>query len=176
MIDFTNTNYLKNGNSRQKTVYQLIQRNNVLTRLEAFSPVLVGTIPINIDIDSSDLDIICYWDNKNHFINTLESQFAAEKQYELKNTVINGIETVISRFCIDQFDFEIFGQSIPVIQQAGYRHMIIEHELLKKFGETFRLKIVELKRQGIKTEPAFAQVLELSGNPYEELLKFGEDL
>ena len=50
--------------------------------------------------------------------------------------------------------------------------MIIENEILKEQGEEFRKKIIELKIQGYKTEPAFAKLLQLSGNPYEAILNF----
>lgn len=67
---------------------------------------------------------------------------------------------------------EIFGQPVPTKQQMGYRHLIAEHKLLMKHGETFRQKIIKLKKQGYKTEPAFAKALGLKGDPYLELLKF----
>lgn len=50
--------------------------------------------------------------------------------------------------------------------------MLIEATILNKYGEDFRRKIIELKESGVKTEPAFAQLLELKGNPYEGLLNF----
>jgi len=53
-----------------------------------------------------------------------------------------------------------------------HTHLIIEHKLLIKNGEDFRQQIIKLKRQGHKTEPAFAIALDLSGDPYMELLKF----
>ncbi|MGL4365226.1 MAG: DUF4269 domain-containing protein [Cetobacterium sp.] len=43
---------------------------------------------------------------------------------------------------------------------------------MSKTMKKFQDKIVSLKRAGIKTEPAFAKLLELNGNPYEELLNF----
>jgi hypothetical protein len=49
--------------------------------------------------------------------------------------------------------------------------MIIEHRVLIEKGEKFRQEIIKLKRQGLKTEPAFAKLLGLDGNPYEALLK-----
>ena len=50
--------------------------------------------------------------------------------------------------------------------------MIIEAEILEEKGEDFRQKIIELKKSGIKTEPAFAQLLNLKGDPYEALINF----
>lgn len=58
------------------------------------------------------------------------------------------------------------------IQQFAYRHLIIEYNLLNQYGEKFRQQIIELKRQGHKTEPAFGLALGLTGDPYMELLKF----
>jgi len=53
--------------------------------------------------------------------------------------------------------------------------MVIEYQLLVKHGSVCREKIIELKKQGFKTEPAFAFLLGLKGNPYEELLKYEND-
>ncbi len=50
--------------------------------------------------------------------------------------------------------------------------MIIEHKILSSKGDEFRAEIIRLKQDGLKTEPAFAKMLGLQGNPYEELLKF----
>ncbi len=50
-------------------------------------------------------------------------------------------------------------------------HMLIENEILIEKGIKFRKIIIDLKSNGIKTEPAFANLLGLTGNPYLELLK-----
>ncbi|MNY83296.1 hypothetical protein D3C86_2259750 [compost metagenome] len=49
--------------------------------------------------------------------------------------------------------------------------MYVEYNLLSIHGEQFRQHIIELKKQGLKTEPAFAQALGIKGDPYLELLK-----
>jgi hypothetical protein len=72
---------------------------------------------------------------------------------------------------LEEFPIEIFGQNKPTIEQNAYRHMIAEYKILEEKGEEFKQKIIELKKQGIKTEPAFGMLLGLE-NPYEDLLKF----
>ena len=50
--------------------------------------------------------------------------------------------------------------------------MLIEHEIIKTRGESFRQEIIRLKRLGLITESAFAELLGLVGNPYEALLAY----
>jgi hypothetical protein len=49
--------------------------------------------------------------------------------------------------------------------------MLVEHRILKEKGEVFRQQIIELKKQGYKTEPAFGKLLEIEGDAYEYLLR-----
>lgn len=170
MIDFTDISYLKNGNERQKNAFNLLVNNKTIVSLFSFDPILAGTIPLNIDIEGSDLDIICYWKNKVEFISVVRSQFAEKQSFQIRETVINSQETVIASFLIDNFEIEIFGQNIPSNQQTAFRHMLVEYKVLLEKGEDFRKLIVELKRNGLKTEPAFAQILGLSGDPYMAML------
>lgn len=172
MIDFQDISYLKNGNERQKSAYQTLIKYQILEKLSAFNPLLAGTIPIDIDIPESDLDIICYWQNVTDFIALLEKSFATEQNFNLRKEIINGEQTIVANFRIDDFQVEIFGQNIPSKEQNAFKHMLIEHQILQEKGDGFRQKIIELKRQGLKTEPAFAQLLALAGNPYEALLNY----
>jgi len=58
MINFLDISYLQLGNERQKKAYQVLTDNEIIEKLAPYHPILVGTIPINIDIENSDLDII----------------------------------------------------------------------------------------------------------------------
>ena len=49
--------------------------------------------------------------------------------------------------------------------------MIIEHKILAAHDNDFKTEIIKLKQAGLKTEPAFARLLGLDGDPYEALLK-----
>lgn len=171
-MDFFNISYLKTGNDKQIKAFEVLTKNNILSGISEFNPILVGTIPINIDIEDSDLDVICYWQNKQDFIERLELNFRNEEQFTIREIIIDNVETVIANFITGDFEIEIFGQNIPVENQNGYRHMIIEHEILKAKGEDFRLEIIKLKQNCYKTEPAFAKLLGLNGNPYLQLLEY----
>ncbi len=174
MINFKDFSYLQNGNSIQKQAFKTITVLQVFEVLKNFTPVLTGTIPINIDIETSDLDIICCSKNLDQFKKILVSSFGDKNKFELYEKMIRNQQTVIARFKQDNFIVEIFGQDRNIEEQEAYRHMLIEHKVLQNKGDNFRLKIIELKKQGLKTEPAFAKLLGLKGDPYIELLKFGE--
>ena len=44
--------------------------------------------------------------------------------------------------------------------------MLAEARILSLLGPDFAKRVRGLKRQNVKTEPAFAQLLRLSGDPY----------
>jgi len=172
MKDFRNIDYLKIGNRKQIQAFKVLTEKKILMNLAEFYPVLVGTIPINIDIETSDLDIICYWKDKMAFREKIQSNFNNEDKFIIRDTFINNQETVIASFETAGFKIEIFGQNIPVREQNGYRHMITEYEILQSKGENFRREIIKLKQQGYKTEPAFGLLLGLKGDPYSALLDY----
>lgn len=171
MTDFFTLDYLKSGTEKQKEAFETLNNHLIFQKLSSFTPILIGTYPINVTIDSSDLDIACFLQNKEEFIDLITNEFSSETNFQLSEKIISGHHTIIANFYIESFEIEVFGQNIPVSQQYGFRHMIIEDKILKEKGEDFRQQIIALKKSGYKTEPAFAKLLHLEGNPYEALLK-----
>ena len=88
---------------------------------------------------------------------------------------MKGVPTVIAGFRYRSFDFELLAQPVPVEEQDAYRHMLVEHHVLETRPQ-IREDIVRLKASGWKTEPAFARVLGLEGDPYDGLLDLGVSL
>lgn len=172
MHQFNAIDYLKTGSATQQKAYDVLVSNAIIKKLQQYGPVLAGTIPLNIDIEGSDLDILCCFDNANEFAAILRTHFSGYSRYKLKQTEFNGVFSIIANFYADGFDVEIFGQPIPVEQQNGYRHMIVEYNILNEKGEEFRREIIRLKQEGMKTEPAFAKLLGLEGDPYMALLEY----
>jgi hypothetical protein len=169
--NFRNIEYLKHGNERQKLAFDEIKKYKIFEILEKYNPILTGTIPIGIDLPKSDLDIICECENHSEFKACLSREFSVKKDFKVYSKEQYGIESTIAEFKTDNFLFEIFGQNIPTEKQNAYRHMLIENKILSEKGLDFKQKIKELKSDGLKTEPAFAKLLGLKGNPYTELLK-----
>src|SRR5688500_1165444 len=135
-MTFDNIEYLRDGNDKQKAVYRTLTDNHIFDRLQLFSPLLTGTIPINIDIDESDLDIICCWKSKDEFIKILTKEFYKFDKFTLTEQRINNYETILANFHLGKFRIEIFGQNRPTKEQESFRHMIIEYGIIKTNGES----------------------------------------
>jgi len=170
MYHFDDIAYLKNGSDKQRRAWQLLISQGIFEKLAPFDPLLAGTIPIEIDTPDSDLDIICHFADAEAFESMLRRFFGSEQNFQSHSKVIGGRPSIVCSFEKDGFVIEIFGQNLPSRHQNAYRHLLIEAWLLEERGPEFRRQVIELKQQGLKTEPAFARLLGLEGDPYEALL------
>lgn len=168
-IDFKNIAYLNAGNEVQKNTYRLINNYNILQQLQAYQPIVVGTIPININIEGSDVDIVLYTLDFNQIEAELYRDFSQFDDFQLERI---GSNVIVCGFSIEGQLFELYATDRETEQQNGYLHMIKEYEIMQIMDEDFASEIRTLKKAGVKTEPAFCQLLQLHGNPYEELLKY----
>ena len=172
MIDFTNITYLQSGNERQKKAYAELTNLGLFEKLKKFDPILAGTIPIGIDIPESDLDILCQCQDHLAFKSLVIDLFGTKEAFNTYSKERDGMMTTVAKFKGDYFNIEIFAMDLPTSRQQAYRHMLIEYELLEQNGPEFKSEIIKLKIEGYKTEPAFAKLLGLEGDPYVALLKF----
>lgn len=172
-MDFFNPFYLQNGTPRQRRASEVLRQTGILSILAAYTPVLAGTVPLDIDTEDSDLDIVCWYRTASDFENIVMENFAGRDNFSINRSQVNGQDTVIASFRSEEFTIEIFGQDRPVQEQEAVRHMLIEHSIIQEQGDAFKLKIRELKKKGLKTEPAFALLLGLDGDPYKALLQYG---
>ncbi len=81
---------------------------------------------------------------------------------------------MICNFNVEEMEVEIYSTKEDTYKLASYRHMIIEDRLLNLGGKKLKYNVIKLKKRGLKTEPAFAKILNLEGNPYEQLLLLEE--
>lgn len=165
--NFLDISYLKTGNLRQRKAYDVLISSDIISILTDFNPILTGTIPIGIDIEESDLDIVCKMNNPVEFYQLLSDRFG---NYTGFNIYYKTDNIIVCSFYVEEMMIEIFGSPLDSIRTNAYRHMVIENRILNLLGEGFKRKVIGLKEGGLKTEPAFAFLLGLKGNPYEELL------
>ncbi|UYZ59671.1 DUF4269 domain-containing protein [Hymenobacter latericus] len=164
--------YLATGNPRQQQAHAVVRQLGLWQLLAAYGPVMAGTVPLGLDTPASDLDIICEvpQPGQPQFVALLQQTYAHHHHYRLKHKLVRGVPSVVCGFWYGGFAVEVFGQGLPVRQQHAYRHLVIEHAVLQAGGPAWHAAVHHLKQQGLKTEPAFAHLLQLPGDPYEALL------
>lgn len=172
--DFIEPSNLASGTARQRMAHEALASLGILGDLSQYSPVLCGTIPIDLDIPGSDLDIICRAADLDAFEANVRRLYLAMANFRSRRSVRNGLPSAVVSFGYTGFDIELFAQDRPVTAQNAYRHMLVEARLLEIGGPAAREKIRALKQTGLKTEPAFAAYFNLSGDPYETLLSLAE--
>ncbi|MUG43960.1 DUF4269 domain-containing protein [Paenibacillus woosongensis] len=172
---FKTISYLQFGTPIQRQAYKAINELSIINDMAKYNPVLCGTIPISIDVYHSDLDMIMEVHEPDIFKKEVQLLYGHLSGFVINELTVNHIPTIMANFRFEGFEFELFGQAKPVEQQNAYLHMIVEHHLLTA-NPHYRAAVIRLKEQGMKTEPAFAQVLGLDGDPYKELLTYGRAL
>ena len=146
-----------------------IENLDLLADLRPFDPIVIGTPPLGIDVSDSDIDVACYCDDLDRFAEFTTQQFESQDGFQIRHRIFQNHESAIVQFNAFEWDVEIFCQSIPTNMQWGVRHFRIEQRLLA-LSPNLKSTVMELKRSGLKTEPAFAKALGLSGDPYVAML------
>jgi hypothetical protein len=172
MPDWTDLRYLPHGNRRQQRAHSILRALHLWPVLADFKPVLAGTIPLGVDIAGSDLDVLCEVAPAEtaRFSELLRKHYGHRPGFQIRQHAIGGRASVVSSFRYRGREVEVFGQALPTAQQHGFRHLLVEAAVLRAGGEPWRRAVRRLKKQRLKTEPAFAALLQLPGNPYEALL------
>ncbi|PZD70307.1 hypothetical protein C1752_14312 [Acaryochloris thomasi RCC1774] len=172
--DWKDLTYLLDGTATQQAAYSALDSLQMASLLQRFDPILVGTIPLDIDIPGSDLDIVCCTANVDDFAQFLFETFSHYQNFELRRKRVGGVESAIATFTHQDFPIELFGQPRPTLSQAAVRHLDVEARLLHYSSEKVRQQMRQLKSQGFKTEPAFAIAFSLIGDSYQALLDLSD--
>lgn len=158
------------GTPRQREAVATLRALGLFDLLAAFEPILAGTVPLDIDIEGSDLDILCRAADFDALERALHP-YRLQPGFAVQRTVVRDRPTLLASWTNTTFPIELFGQNRSILEQEGYRHLIVEARLLSIGGDVLRAEIRGLKRAGLKTEPAFAEWLGLAGDPYDALLE-----
>ena len=148
---------------------RVISELDLLGILAEFDPVVIGTPPLGIATENSDIDIACSADDLERFADLAEQEFASLKGFSKRFLEIHDEAAVVVSFDSSGWEIELFCQRLDIEDQWGVRHFRIEQRLLR-LEPRLRLEVHRLKQRGLKTEPAFAKALNLDGDPYQAIL------
>lgn len=151
-------------------VFNATRNLMILSHLKEFRPLVAGSVPLGISVGSSDLDILVVSDDLMLISKKLESLYGGCDDFKVFQINKGNIESVVASFVYEGVMFEVFAQSVESVQQRAYLHFQTEERLLKIGGDKFLEKIADLRKSGLKTEPAFGHALKLKEDPYLKLL------
>ncbi len=181
-FDLGSIEYLAKGSDRQKRGYMALCELDIFASLAKWTDdemqigigsTLAGSLPLDVALEESDLDIITYAKDVKQIASLFREQLSGLQNFSSSRGILLGVATLVTKFDFAGEKFEIFTQNIPLPQQNAVVHLLVEERLLILGGESFRRKIMDRRREGHKTEPAFGLVLGLE-EPYRELLALEE--
>jgi hypothetical protein len=108
--DWRDITYLTRGSSRQSKAYAVLGALEVFEILRADDPVLVGTIPIAVDIETSDLDISCAVYDPAAFEREVTAAFGSCEGFRVERKTVEGVPRVVADFFYAGFPIQVFGQ------------------------------------------------------------------
>ncbi len=151
---------------------QAIETTGILDHLAPFAPRIVGTPPLGVDTQTSDIDILCHAPDDDCLGRLTDGLWSAHRHrtgFRLWQWTSQR-RPLLASFRAEGWEFEIFTDRIPVEKQAGSRHFEVERRLLAIGGAPFRAAVMLRRLDGMKTEPAFWSALQRSGDPYAGML------
>lgn len=136
--------------------------------LKQFDARVVGTPPLELDTPESDIDLICEAQDAEAFIKVIRRRFGAEDGFTIEQRD-QFARPVVVNFKRSGWPVEIYAIAQPTSQQPAWLHFDVERRLLSLAGEAFKTIVRDLRSRGFKTEPAFAEALDLAGDPFTAL-------
>ena len=172
--DFRRLDYLAGGSADQRHVWSLLCRHDPFAALAPLDWALAGTFPLDIQVPGSDLDILVAVEEPAALAQRLPGLYGHLPGYTQHIGQFADGPALVAGFMLENVPVEIFAQARPVERQMAWRHMLVEARLLATFPDS-RAAIRSLKQAGMKTEPAFAALFGLQGDPYQALLALESD-
>jgi predicted metalloenzyme YecM len=152
-------------------VWNAILASKVLKNFSEHNPLIAGTFPLEIDVENSDVDVLLFANNLEEVEAKLKKVYGECLNFTYSISMVDGLDTLICNFTFQDVPFEIFAQARQPVRQNAYLHFLIEERLLNLGGAAFKKEIKRARLTGIKTEPAFAKILNIQDDPYKGLLE-----
>jgi hypothetical protein len=100
--------YLKQGTPRQQQAFETLTALGIFDFLRIYTPVLIGTIPLDVDVETSDLDIACYAPDLALFAREVTAIYGSQPHFRLRHKQVRGVPSVVASFDYDGFEIQFF--------------------------------------------------------------------
>lgn len=150
--------------------WKALQESKVLALFRDNNPLVVGTFPLGIETSKSDVDILMESSDLDGMERLLTKHFSHLPNFVVETQDVDELQTLICHFDLNDVPFELFVQNKETVKQTAHRHFLIEERFLKIGGSLFKEAVMKERNNGLKTEPAYAKVLNLNGNSAQLLL------
>jgi hypothetical protein len=99
----------------------VIDALQVMQRLAAYAPVVIGTPPLSLYVADSDIDIACHAPDLDGFVAILAREFGQLPSFDARRIEARSVPSVACTFTFAGWVIEIFGQNVPLgcVQVAG---------------------------------------------------------
>lgn len=161
------------GSEGQRRAWGLLSGHRLLERLAPWPVRLAGTFPLDLGVEGSDLDLLAEVPDLDEAAATLDRVFGTEPGYRRFREDFTDGPAEVASFTAGGLPVEVFAQVWPVERQMGWLHLLAEARLLDARPDAAE-PLRALKRSGLKTEPAFARLFGLCGDPYAALAALAE--
>jgi hypothetical protein len=158
LLDFEN---LAKGSAQQRQAYEALQKIELFQGLSSYSPLLVGAIPLGVDIESSSLEVVCSADNLEGFAAKATELLSSQESFYCEHKILRARPAVLVSFRSGGFTTRILAQDVSSFTQNAVVQMLVEARLLAFAPSEVRDEIRVLKRQGLSTEQAFVRCFDL---------------
>jgi hypothetical protein len=140
--------------------------NMALTELlSGFNPCLVGSYPVGLALDGSDLDYVCEAYDLPAFEDVVRDAFGHMDNFYLEHKNMQGGIACVALFeSPNGYPVELVGQPIKTAQNYGYVRMDVTSRLLGLVGKDVVQDIQKLKKGGVSTDEALATLFGIDGD------------
>lgn len=151
---------------RRIAAAEALAQSRVLEALAPYSPTVVSTIWVGLDLPESDINMVCCFKCRSQFERRLIETLGGLKDFTLSSSK----EALIARATLGAFPLEIYGSNVAISEQVAFRHYQVMQRLTFLSSADFSNRVRAYKTEGLKTEPAIAAVLNLQGEPFAAVM------
>ncbi len=120
--------------------YQRVQSDGVMDVLSPYSPIVVGTYPLEIAGPDDPVEIVCRAVDLPAFARTIERSHGDREGFAVYGGSLDDEDAVFAEFTVDGLPIEISAQSEHVHQRLGRATLGIDH-VLTESGELARNRL-----------------------------------